>query len=219
MRKSTHVAVVGAGPSLKKNLPAVRHWVNKHKAIVISANYKHDLDIDYTMFMDDGVFKRNRHKAEGLIVITPELYNNTTVSDPKMTSRFRVLNVKDRKKYKPLKQVSISIKKNGQINYSPPNSGYAARLLSTLCQPKELLIAGFDGRIIGKKDYKMVYKNGETNKKVIPKQKRWVNRDQMYQLKNVILPYIKNLNIKVYAFDSDRLRGLKKSTLDIEIIK
>jgi len=221
MSQKSHVIVLGAGPSLKENFPAIKEWKDKHDALVISANYKHDIKIDYTLFMDKNVFSERVFDAEGLIVITNRLFKlyRKLTSDKRIKNRIRILQTIGQEDYEPFKHTFIRIQDNGLMNYFPPNAGYAALLLASFCRPEHVLIAGFDGRSVGgTNDHKLLYKDGKITRIRISQKKRWVNKDQKYQLRKVILPFMKKNKIAIHAFSNDKLRGILSKN-NINIIK
>jgi len=215
---ATHVIALGAGPSLKSNIPAILKWRKKHNAMMIVSNYNQGVNADYTTFVDTNIFSENIAKANGIIVLTPEIPEKYW--PPYVKDRVMILQVGKRrdteKKYRP-----IVMKKKGMFNFHPRSAGYAAILMSVFFRPNHLLIAGFDGRNICKSepDHKYRYLNGKTKRIKIPRNKRWVNRDLIKQFTNVLLPYIRSESIQVHAFANDRLSGLKPKSLNIRIKK
>ena len=113
VKKSSHVIVLGAGPSVKTNIKCIRKWKEQHNAVVFAANYKFDIVADYTVFVSSKIFREQRYKADGNLIVTSDVYSKYWKGDKRLSRR--VLSCKTSKHkpwYKP-KPDRVEIKPKG----------------------------------------------------------------------------------------------------------
>ena len=153
MRQASHVAVLGAGPSLNKNIRKISKWVKKNKAVVIAANYTHRLRIDYTVFVGRKLFLKYAEFTPGVIIVSNGIPGRFFEHNRSLKNR--VMRITYRRRPVAWEVQEIKVDDKGRINHNLPSAGFSAILLSIFCRPQQVLISGFDGPVIHKGNYYM----------------------------------------------------------------
>jgi len=213
IKQSSHVAVLGAGPSIRSNLDRIKEWIKNNNAIVFVGNYRFPIKTDYTMFVSPKAFKKNINKVRGKIIITANIHHSLYTSKKINNRMMKLVTLYKRKYHYPPALEKINIKSDGQIGNNVCSSGFGAMLCSVFCNPSNILIAGFDGYARKGKGLQMTYFHQGVGSR--GKSPRIIDDDrkQRYYFINLLIPAITDRGIVVNAFKNDKLRGVSKNIL------
>lgn len=222
MKKSDSVVVLAAGPSLKKCINRVIEWKRERKAIVIASHYRYLLDANYTVFTTPEKFRNGQDKIAGKLIIGPRIRRR----DINKNNYKKILRMKY-SKTRFLDWTDSQFVEN--YNKIPPaGCGLEAVILSVFCNPKNILLAGFDGFEILKN--RLVVRHARSctlkakpkrsldllnNKKKETTMIAEIKRRQI--IFNLFKYFIFDKNINVFIFGDDKFKGIDKEKLKTEL--
>jgi hypothetical protein len=217
-KQNDRVVVLGGGPTAGTRLDVVSEYIERYKPIVLSANYDHDVPIDYIVSNSKLALSKlaeNPPKCKKLIIRNRvgllRLFEKTW-ADIK-GYRFYVY-CDGRYSEGAYKTRHIKISEQGRfLHYRVGSSGFGALALSVVFRPKEILIVGFDGPLDNSFHSKKTYR-GNT----VPflsdrnKYKGEMERDYLHE---ATFPFIRERVEKLMAFPEDALWGADRTRLGI----
>ena len=112
----------------------------------------------------------------------------------------------------------IKINKKGAISHDLASAGFAAILASTFCNPKKVLIAGFDGLNKTRKKYILRHFHGKHQKRTDTEEMTLLNGRLIAYFTDLLIPYIQNNGATIYAYKNDRLRGIDAEKVGIKLL-
>ena len=180
--QSENIIITGSGPSILKCTKFMSNIPNK---IVISPN-RNFITTDYTLFIDNNIYSNNKGKIKNKIIVGPK------IKKPPKDAVYLNYDYKN-----PTPKI-INIKDDLYIPHSVGGSGFAAIIVSTFMQPKNIYISGFDGpqkNILNHANSS----SGVINKNKIPKLKTFLN---------TILQYLLSENINIHISRHDPFWGI-----------
>jgi hypothetical protein len=114
---------------------------------------------------------------------------------------------------------NISINKDGIVAHDVASSGFGALFLATYCEPRELLMVGFDGAAKKGKRYILRHFNGYNQYRPIDDTHNKLRIHYKKFLRDKIIPYLFSRNIKnLYVCKEDPFRGINKDKANLKII-
>jgi len=205
VKPSDHAIVLGAGPSVKTNLEAIKEYYYKYKPVVISANYSHNIPVNYTLFVDKRKYKEQKYNVENKIVVGRKIeWKNDKDLYPK------IMPIKHSPWPSYLKTKKIVIHSNGKINHEVGNAGFASMLISAFFKPHKILAAGFDGPDTHNK---FQHFNGHITKFSKVKTKLVPNRNFL----KLLISFLRKKEIEITVFENDNFWKLDKKNVGLKI--
>lgn len=205
---SNNVVVFGGGPSVLTGQKKTEDFMASRSCTTISSNrFPPYCQPDFMLFIDNKFFKKclPQIKSENIIIgkkikINPKLHNK---------HNFFILQYNPHPPKTSLAEIEVQIFKNGKIPHLTGGAGFASILVSTMFQPKNLFIIGFDGPDLY--NHLPHYDNNKKNKN---------NPQKMSEFRiwfKKILMFVRSKNITIHSCSSDRLWDLNKHFFDIQI--
>jgi hypothetical protein len=210
-----NVIILCGGPSINNNYKLINEFLSKNNSTVImSTNYHFSniqKEIDYTVFIDPGSYKRFIHTITNKnVIIGP-----TVFPKPEHFKFFNFFKIKWNAAVQPYDVNEIQVNEDGSTNHKLGNCGFSCLFLSTFFKPKKILIAGFDG----------VEKDGKTllhfNNRTTFFDHKNILRNTLKQkyLKKVLIPFLIKQNIEIYTFSNNKFYGLLSTLQEKGFIK
>ncbi len=221
MNQSDNIVVLGSGPSLDPTKMIVKRWHQSMKAMVIGAHYKYFIPSQYTVFDTPGKFvDATNGGLRGVYIVGDRIKGKMVKKHRKRTMRI---------KYSPLylddwKENKFYIKSN---IIPRSGAGWESVFIASLCRPKNLLIAGFDGYSISKDKFVIKHSTQSSVKYAARPRKRvqsindpkkrklYASRDKVRgKLVVMIFDYmIHELGINIYICNKSYFHGADKVKL------
>lgn len=216
MEQYDKVAILGAGPSLQKNMNIVNAFA-KQDCLVIGTSYNFTLRSDYTMVVGKSVFRSavKTIKSTKMIITDWVLKNNKSLIK-KTSSKFDywLMQTTCQDASHKYWEGDVNIK-NGIFDHHLSNCGFTALLASHFFSPKQVMIAGFDGP--DNTGYTMPHFNGKT------RVQKGIHKDkdvslQKGQFLRKIISFVNSRGTKITAFRNDGLWGMDSRGLAMDFV-
>ena len=203
--------VIIAGGVSSSNISRIQNYVNTYSSVVFSANYDYGIPSTYTYYGDiDKCKEQIKNIRHGDIIVKKELKSVAR----KLANRQCYLVHTDPKGIGIYKTSSVVIPyQDGMFLYSTiGTAGMASIVLSLFCQPKRMLLVGFDG---SSPDAATKTKHDGS---VVPYGKPKKRAKEVKYLTESLFPSLHKLGIIVETFEDVGFYGLNKVALGLNII-
>lgn len=212
------VIVLGAGPSLNKNLPLIKNYIaNKDKTIILACNYNYSLESNFTVFIDRLVFISNIEIIQNKnIIITNRIYNYKKCRQliDKTNRNFYLIDTNENisickfdKTTTSFELNKIIVDENGKVGHNLGNAGQTALFAAHYFKPKKIIALGFDGMDKNKQ------KKFDGREMTLNEKNRKTIKYKVDYMQNRLIPFLKEKSIEIFAFDNDRFWGIKRDSI------
>lgn len=210
-----NVVILCGGPSINNNYIFINEFLHKNpNNVVLSTNYHFselDHDVNYTVFIDPGSYKRFIHTIRNKnIVLGP-----TVFPKPEHFNTFNFFRIKWDASVQPYDVSEIQLNEDGSTNHKLGNCGFSCLFIAHFFKPKRILIAGFDG---AEQDGKTLL---HFNNRTTTFDKKNILRNSLKQkyLKKALIPFLLKQNIEILTFKNNIFYGLASHLANKELIK
>jgi hypothetical protein len=227
VKQSDSTVVLCAGPSVANNKDKVLDYIKNNNSVVLGSNYSYEsigIKSDYTYVANDFKLSENAAKINNHIIVPFKVFNGNEV-DPRITRKLLLNHIKKGFKvyvigaYKTpttytITKGTIKIEKDGEIIYSRLSSaGHGCMYLSTVFQPKKILLVGMDGPADSSCQTKVMF-DGKVVKYGKPKK----NENFKQHFVNVVMPTLKSKGITLETFVDVGIYQINKEEVGIRVI-
>ncbi len=211
------IAIIAAGPSLIKVQQNVIDWCIEYNAMIIGAHYRYFVKPSYTVFTTPAKFRKGQGKIPGIYIVGPRI----KIKDIKKKYYSRILRMKYTRKKLLEWSEPYFVTPSGKVPEG--GCGFEAALIGTMCRPKNMLMAGFDGfqmvkgklvvrhanksmvRVKAKRSIEIVNRKNPAHDMKLERQRK----QMLYKM----FEFFIQLNIRPYIFEKDKFRQIDKNRL------
>ena len=217
IQKAESVAIIAAGPSLVSVEKHVRKWCNDNNALVIGAHYRYFVDPTYTVFTTPAKFRNAQGKIPGIYIVGPRILKKDIVK--KYYSR--IMRMKYTKTLLLDWDKDYFVESDGSVPQG--GCGFESALIGSMCNPKKLLMAGFDGfqmikgklvvRHANKAMVKVKAKNSIESIRVCKVARDIALESRRKDMLYKIFDFFIRSSIQPFIFEKDQFRNIDKDRL------
>jgi len=232
-RQSDSVVVLSGGPSATSNSKAIQEYIKENNSLVYAVNYRHpDIKADYTYLGNGDRFVGRINTMDSpVLIVNPwtekQIRNALKQLTKSWKSKFNKMWAAAQKKHKMFRMGRGDAKKNGVLkkwrgredgtfNFFPSPGGFAVLVLSTVSQPKSVLIAGLDGPKNPRPGKKFFKHNHDGSVSGYRSYESFKYKQRI--LKRLAIPYLKRRGIKMISFKDSDFWGLDPKKYGVEMI-
>lgn len=209
-KQSESVIIIAGGASTGQNINKVLKYAAKHPSVVFSANYDYGIPSDYTFFGDRDKYIEQIKNITGNIIISRRIHKEII----QLSSKRFFFRVKTRIAGESIyNSTRIQLPEDGKFPYyGIGTAGVACMVLSLFCNPKQMLLVGFDGPT---SDAATKSKYDGT---VVSYGKPHKREKEMRYWTQSLVPSLHDRGVELLTFANVVFFGIPKDTLGIKVI-